>query len=372
MTENTQKKTAPKSSTAIDVEQPSVKNNTTIIPQKIEDCNDLQTISMEELFDNVYPPRACIVENLLYVGTYLFVGSPKVGKSFFMAQLGYSVGTGTDLWGYRVNQGGTLYLALEDNYSRLQQQLSTMYGTETTPNFHMAIVAKKLNEGLDKQLESYMKKYPNTKLIIIDTLKKIRGKENEQYSYSNDYDIVDNLKSFTDNYNICLLVVHHTRKQFAEDAFETISGSNGLLGAADGAFIMQKLKRVEGKATLDITGRDQADQKLHLQFDQDTFLWNMTKAENKITAPPPDEVLEKISALLTVENPWWSGAASDLLPLLSEVDLQPNTLTRKLNVNVERLLNEYNIRYENSRTRQGSHIKLTLLDMPPCDDVTVI
>ena len=34
MTENTQKKTAPKSSTAIDVEQPSVKNNTTIIPQK--------------------------------------------------------------------------------------------------------------------------------------------------------------------------------------------------------------------------------------------------------------------------------------------------------------------------------------------------
>ena len=67
MTENTQKKTAPKSSTAIDVEQPSVKNNTTIIPQKIEDCNDLQTISMEELFDNVYPPRACIVENLLYV-----------------------------------------------------------------------------------------------------------------------------------------------------------------------------------------------------------------------------------------------------------------------------------------------------------------
>ena len=123
---------------------------------------------------------------------------------------------------------------------------------------------------------------------------------------------------------------------------------------------------------MDITGRDQADQKLHLQFDQDTFLWNMTKAENKITAPPPDEVLEKISALLTVENPWWSGAASDLLPLLSEVDLQPNTLTRKLNVNVERLLNEYNIRYENSRTRQGSHIKLTLLDMPPCDDVTVI
>lgn len=372
MSENTQKKTAPSTSTAIDVEQPSVKNNTMIIPQKNQDCNDLQTISMEELFDNVYPPRACIVENLLYVGTYLFVGSPKVGKSFFMAQLGYSVGSGTDLWGYKVNQGGALYLALEDNYSRLQQRLSTMYGTETTPNFHMAILAKKLGDGLDKQLENFMQKYPNTKLIIIDTLKKIRDKESEQYSYNNDYDIVDSLKSFTDNHDVCLLVVHHTRKQNAEDAFDTISGSNGLLGAADGAFIMQKIKRIEGKATLDITGRDQADQKLHLEFDQDTFLWNLTKSENKIATPPPDPLLEKIRTLLTAENLSWSGAASDLLPLLSEVDLQPNTLTRKLNVSVERLLNDYNIRYENSRTRQGSHIKLTLLDTPPCDDVTVI
>lgn len=147
-----------------------------------------------------------------------------------------------------------------------------MYGTETTTNFHMAILAKKLSDGLDKQLESFMIKYPKTKMIIIDTLKKIRDKETEQYSYNNDYDIVDRLKNFTDKYNICLLSVHHTRKQNSEDAFDTISGSNGLMGAADGAFIMQKLKRVEGKATLDITGHDQQDQKLHLQFNQDNFI----------------------------------------------------------------------------------------------------
>lgn len=97
MTENTQKKTAPNSSTAIDVEQPSVKNNTNSIQQNSQDCNELQTISMTEIFDNVYTPRAYIIENFLYVGTYLFVGSPKVGKSFFMAQLGYAVSSGTEL-----------------------------------------------------------------------------------------------------------------------------------------------------------------------------------------------------------------------------------------------------------------------------------
>lgn len=42
-----QKKTVPNSSTAIDVEQTFVKNNNNIIQQKNENCNDLQTISME-------------------------------------------------------------------------------------------------------------------------------------------------------------------------------------------------------------------------------------------------------------------------------------------------------------------------------------
>ena len=48
----------------------------------------LQTVTMEELYDTVYPPKVPIVDGLLYNGTYLFVGAPKVGKSFFMAQLG--------------------------------------------------------------------------------------------------------------------------------------------------------------------------------------------------------------------------------------------------------------------------------------------
>lgn len=359
MTESTQKKTAPDTSTAIDVEQPSIKNTNIIIPGKNENINDLHTVSMTELFDNVYPTRPYIIDNFLYGGTYLFVGAPKVGKSFFMGQLGYSVSSGTDLWGYKVNQGDVLYLALEDNYSRLQKRLATMYGTESTDNFHMAILAKKLSDGLRNQLENFIIKFPNTKLIIIDTLKKIRDKEAEQYSYNADYDIVDSLKNFTEKYHICLLIVHHTRKQNSEDIFDTISGSNGLMGAADGAFILQKQKRVEGKATLDITGRDQQDQKMHLQFDKEKFTWNLVKVENEIVTPPLDPLLEKIATFLLKDDPSWAGTASELLTLLGDVDLQPNILSRRLNVSVDKLVNEYGIVYENTRTRNGSHIKLS-------------
>ncbi len=360
MVEN-EKMTAHSLSVGADKEQSSLKIINHSIPEKQQNCNDLDTISMSELFDNVYTPRIPIIENLLYEGTYLFVGAPKVGKSFFMAQLGYSVGSGTDLWEYKVNQSGVLYLALEDNYARLQRRLSTMYKTDATPNFHMGIIAKKLGEGLREQLETYMLKNPKTKLIIIDTLKKIRDKEQEQYSYNGDYEIIEYLKGFADRHRICLLIVHHTRKQGADDTFDTISGSNGLLGAADGAFIMQKQKRVEGKATLDIVGRDQQDQKIHLQFNKTSCLWEFIKAENDIAPLPPDPLLENVASLLTEDMPTWMGTASELLPLLGDTDLQPNTLTRKLNTGVERLLNEYGIRYENNRTHFGKMIKLSLV-----------
>lgn len=59
-----------------------------IIPFKAS-CRkaQLSTITMAELYDNVYQSRPPVIDDLLYTGTYIFAGAPKVGKSFFMAQL---------------------------------------------------------------------------------------------------------------------------------------------------------------------------------------------------------------------------------------------------------------------------------------------
>ena len=85
---------------------------------------------------------------------------------------------------------------------------------------------------------------------LLNTLQKIREVGGDKYSYSSDYDIITKLKQFSDKHNICILVVHHTRKLQSEDSFEMISGTNGLLGALDGAFIMQKKRRTDNIATL--------------------------------------------------------------------------------------------------------------------------
>lgn len=40
---------------------------------------------MDKLYDTVYNGKTPIIEGLLNSGTYLFVGAPKLGKSFLMA-----------------------------------------------------------------------------------------------------------------------------------------------------------------------------------------------------------------------------------------------------------------------------------------------
>ena len=56
-------------------------------------------------------------------------------------------------------------------------------------------------------------------------------------------------------------------------------------------------------------------------------------------------------------TPVWSGSATQLVALLGE-DMQPNILTRRLNVKAGELLNEYGIEYTVKRTRSGSFISL--------------
>ena len=72
--------------------------------QRTSDPAYLHTVSMNELYRNVYQSRPPIIDGLLYPGTYLFAGAPKVGKSFLMAQLAYHVSMGLPLWGYPVHK----------------------------------------------------------------------------------------------------------------------------------------------------------------------------------------------------------------------------------------------------------------------------
>ena len=327
--------------------------------QRIYDPAYLPTVSMQDLYETVYPSRPPIIDGLLYAGTYLFVGAPKVGKSFLMAQIGYHVSTGLELWGSPVHQGAVLYLALEDDHRRLQNRLFRMFGTESADNLYFSIYAKQLGAGLEEQLKWFVQEHPDTRLIIIDTLQKVRESGGDTYSYASDYEVITKLKAFADEHGICLLLVHHTRKQQAEDKFDMISGTNGLLGAADGAFLLQKERRTSNTATLDISGRDQQDQRLYLTRNEERLIWTLERAETELWKEPPDPVLAAIAALVTAEQPQWSGTATELVAAL-ELKMKPNALSMRLNVRAGKLQCEYGIRYESHRSHAGRTLSFTL------------
>ncbi len=136
-----------------------------------------------------------------------------------------------------------------------------------------------------------------------------------------------------------------------------ISGTNGLLGAADGAFLLHKEKRTSNSAVLEISGRDQQDQKLYLMRNMERLTWELEKKETELWKEPQDSMLENISRLLSDEKTEWSGSATELATLIGE-NIQPNIMTRKLNVKAGRLLSEYGIEYAARHTRDGSYICL--------------
>ena len=373
--ENKKEMTAPNVSVGADTEQSSQKCTDNSITENAENINRfekmqrdlrkmldpsyLKTMSMTELYDTVFHSKPPLIDCLLYPGIYLFVGAPKLGKSFMMAQLAYHISTGTPLWNYTVRKGTVLYLALEDDYRRLQERLYRMFGTDGAENLFFSVSAGQLGNGLDEQLIRFMQEHPDTKLIIIDTLQKVREVGGDNYSYANDYEIITRLKKFADRYGITLLLVHHTRKQKADDTFDMISGTNGLLGAADGAFLLQKEKRTGNTATLEVSGRDQQDQRLHLKRNENTLAWDLERTETELWKEPPEPLLEIIAEKITADFSEWQGTPTELCEFLS-VEMKANALTMKLNVNAGRLYNEYGIRYENKRCHDGRKVRLYL------------
>mgnify|MGYP002224117317 CR=1 FL=1 len=320
------------------------------------DPSYLKAVSMNELFDTQYQSKPPLIDGLLYPGTYIFAGSPKLGKSFLMAQLAYHVSTGTPLWNYTTRKGTVLYLALEDDYRRLQERLYRMFGTESADNLFFSVSAGQLGKGLDEQLARFVAEHTDTKLIIIDTLQKVREVGGDNYSYANDYQIMARLKSFADAHGLCILLVHHTRKQTADDKFDMISGTSGLLGAADGAFLLQKEKRTGNAATLEVSGRDQQDQKLYLVRNTETLLWELQRAETELWKEPPEPLLDEIAELVMKDISSWEGSATELVSLI-KVEIQPHVITRKLNILSGRLYAEHGIYYKNNRTHDGRKIR---------------
>lgn len=316
---------------------------------------------MPELMETRFRVRPAVIDGLLPVGTYLLAGAPKIGKSFLVLQMAYQVSMGEPFLGFSSRQGTVLYLALEDTYERLQKRLAQMT-EQDSERLILSVFSETLDEGLTERLSDFWSEHTDTVLIIIDTLQRVRSRTPDGGSYAADYDTLARLKEFSDTFGVTVLVVHHTRKEGAEDVFNMISGTNGLMGAADGALLLHKDKRTASEAVLEVVGRDQPQLRLHLRFAAAHLRWELLEAETERYREPPCPLLEVLSQLVNKENPSWNGTATELAQCLSKMDssrsFTPNWIVRTLNVQQENLLREYGVRYVSYRTKEGKALSL--------------
>lgn len=253
------------------------------------------TFTAVDLMKREFPEPKWIVEGLLPEGLTLFAGPPKIGKSWLALSLCVATASaGHALGKIPVERGEALYVALEDTPRRLQSRLGMMLNGEPAPEgLHLATQWQRLGEGGLEQLENWLLGWPKCRLIIIDTLQRLRPpQQGNRGLYEQDYNTLVYLKSLADQCGVAIAVVHHLRKGSSDDPLEEVSGTTGLTGAAD---TIWTLRRDRGcmDATLFTTGRDIDEAETALRFDKSLGLWTLLgNAEEYRTTHERHQVIE--------------------------------------------------------------------------------
>ena len=256
------------------------------------------------------------------------------------------------------NRSGVLYLSLEDTLLRLQNRLYELT-EEPQENLHLAVEAPKIGQGLEAQLEQWSKEHANLKLIVIDTLQKIR--EVTDVNYSTDYKELSSLKAVADKLKLTILLVHHTRKCYDSDPFNMISGSTGLLGCADGSMVLIETKRGSRQAKLYCAGRDMENSELNLVFQN--HRWTV---QNNVPERKQDTFSFAVHDLMMAEQTF-RGTATEFCELLSQrfsTVYYPNHVTRDLVQHTSELA-QYGVLFRSSKSH-GSRL-ITLQYLPAQD-----
>lgn len=320
--------------------------------------NELEYITARDLQNKELAPITYYVQDILPQGLTLICSTPKMGKSWLALDLCLSICNGTPFLGHTTKKGDCLYLALEDNQHRLKERMNKLLGYNSAPaNLIYSIDCNNLTSGFINQLENILKEKPSISVIVIDTLQRVRGISKCTSIYAQDYEDLSKIKKFADEHNLCVVVIHHTRKgNDITDIFEKVSGTNGITGTADTTWIIHKKNRFQDETILSIIGRDVEANEYIMEFDKEHCKWKMISTieeseENKQKEKyHNDTIVDVIKMLIDENNGIWSGTINSMNDKHKEIygyeyEKSPQKIRNRLNSLRSMLLNIDNIQY---------------------------
>ncbi|UHJ55718.1 helicase RepA family protein [Mycolicibacterium fortuitum] len=205
-----------------------------------------------------FPALTEHVPGLIVEGFTLLVGAPKAGKSWLSGDIACGCASGGRVLGaITVKARPVLLISLEDSKRRLQSRLQKVMRGRPLPRnldvlteVHPKVLLATITEWLQRHRDS-------APLVILDTLGKARQSVSTNTNqYQEDYGFAGSIKAVIDDVpGAALIAVHHTRKQASEDFLDSVSGTQGIAGAADSVIVLSR-KRKSDEGVLSVTGRD--------------------------------------------------------------------------------------------------------------------
>ena len=239
--------------------------------------NDFQWECLSDLQHKEFPEPKWIIPGFLAEGSTILGAKPKIGKSTFAANIALSVSTGGKALGqFDVEKGSAFYISLDDTSERrLKHRIEKMLpnlGNSWPEKFRYTTKFPRADEGGLDVLRGTVERYPDTRIIIIDTMHKFLSSRRSaaKNAYEIDTDRLTPIAEFATTAGICILLIHHTTKTKYLDPFDMLSGSIGVQGAVDDLMVMD---RDQTGFKLSMRGRTLEDRTVVLDRDPATYTW---------------------------------------------------------------------------------------------------
>jgi hypothetical protein len=215
----------------------------------------------EWLRGQIFDPLQWVVPGIIPEGYSLLVGAPKIGKSWLALAIALAVSAGGYMFGklYCGRPRPVLLLALEDSDRRMQSRILTLQPADASWPAGLTYYTRVRPDDVVPLIEDWLTQQATDShpVVILDTIGKVMPPpERGEGQYLRDYRFSGQLQAITAaRPGMALIGLHHDRKATAEDFVETISGTNGIAGAADTILVLNR-PRNESEGLLKITGRD--------------------------------------------------------------------------------------------------------------------
>ena len=262
-------------------------------------------INMKELMTKDLAPLKFAVPGILPEGLVIWAGRPKAMKSWTALDLVYAIENGLTWLGHKLEQGNTLYLALEDSERRLKDRVYKLGHAFREQHPTTDVEAPYIGFGLEEDLQRWIDGVDSPRLIMIDTLARIkpRTKRSSGTAYDLDNELLRNLQKLAISNGVCICLISHLSKTNTDYNFDRITGSAGLQGMTDAMWLIDRGDTANGKASITGRGRDISDFAYEVKWNDTTWRYDWVGHKEEIDRNENRASIINAMTMLYMEDP---------------------------------------------------------------------